>query len=64
MLVSTVQQSDSAVHIYILFKNISLAALDLSCNTWDLCCIMWDLLLLCVDSLVVARGLSSCGTWA
>ena len=47
------------LYIYILFKNISLAALDLSCSTQDLCCIMGDLLLLCMDSLVVVRGLNS-----
>ena len=50
MLVSTVQQSDSAVHIYIIFKNISLAALILvatpgifvaSCGIF--CCSAWTL---------------------
>ena len=41
---------------YCLFlKSIYLAALGLSCSRWDL-------LLCCVDSLVVARGLSGCGT--
>ena len=36
-----------------------MAALGLSCGTWDLGCIMWDRSLLCVDSLVVAHGLTS-----
>ena len=46
-----------------LKKFFYLAVLCLSCSTWDLCCVMWDLLLQFTDSLVVARGLSSCSLW-
>ena len=34
----------------------------LGCGTQDLCCIRQDISLRCMDSLVVAHGLSSCGT--
>ena len=47
--------------IFFLFKKqlfIYLVALDLGC------CITWHLLLWRTDSLVVVRGLSSCGAWA
>ena len=43
---------------------VYLAVLGLSCGLRELLCIMWDLLLCCPDSVVAARGLSSCGAWA
>ena len=59
--------SDFAVFIvtgFLKYLFIYLTTLDLSCSLWDLHCVIQDLSLRCMDSLVVALGLSTCSTWA
>ena len=56
------------VEMVMRFKNIYIVYLFIWLHealvvTQHLPCIMWDLSLLCMDSLVVAKGLSSCSTW-
>ena len=68
MLISVVQQSDSLIHIYILFLFLILfyylAASGLSCGTRDLHCSLWDLALHRMGPFIAACGIFHCGVQA